>query len=200
MWLGKNPGGGPEVGDVHRAGLPFQLALAPRWSAYLDLQWAGHPRGPSSDGTRRPGVGSAVRGVGRRGAAAPLEPGRQTSIPFRSERPGDLPRGLRGVEFGVQLVRLAQPRILVLLCSDDAWWTRLMTALGRETAHREPVSAEAGYYIRESVNSASCPSHILALPGAHRPMGQNGAVLATLRERFALHGLTLIGTGTGLRG
>ena len=45
MWLGKNPGGGPEEGDIHRADLPFQLALAPGWSAYLDLQWAGHPVG-----------------------------------------------------------------------------------------------------------------------------------------------------------
>ena len=34
MWLGKNPGGGPEGGDLHPYHTPFTQPAG--WSAYLD--------------------------------------------------------------------------------------------------------------------------------------------------------------------
>ena len=185
MFLGTNPGGRSTAArEAHRR-LPFEK---PGWSAYLDEDWNGHAL--QSAATKIAGAfasaGQSGKDVLRRSPSGNL-------IPFRSERGVlDLPKGLRSIKFGVRLIELAQPRILVLFESDKKHWCQLMDAFGRS---REPTHTHdlgAGWY-REAVlprGKEQRPRYVFALPWVKTRNGpRNPEVIGILSDRVGHHGL-----------
>lgn len=189
MWLGKNPGGRAETADRHSHDAPF--TEGPGWSAYLDHKWGDFERGRHP--MQRAVQDCAVVFAGdRSGGEALLRASPAGNLsPFRSESWSKLPAALRDVGLGVRLIRLARPRTLVLLFSEAGLWSRLMSALGRNTPTKEiSISAGAGYTLRESAVPHGEPEFIFALPGFNtKVVGHNASVLAVLRKRIVDHGL-----------
>ena len=190
MWLGKHPGGRAEAADRHSHDAPFRERLG--WSAYLDYKWGDFERGQHP--MQRAVRDAAICLTGDRSSGEALlraSPAGNLS-PFRSESWSKLPPALRNVGFGVCLIRLARPRILVLLFSEARLWSGLMGALGRRNTPTTAISisAGAGFTLRESAVPHGAPEFIFALPGfSTKVVGHNDRVLAVLRERIAAHGL-----------
>ena len=110
--------------------------------------------------------------------------------PYRSRSWSELRTNLRDISVGKSLIRLAQPRIVVLLFSEFSLWHELMGALDRTMPTTEiQVSEGAGYTLRESVGGAA-PEYVFGLPGMNtQTSGHNEAVLKTLHKRITLHDL-----------
>ena len=108
-------------------------------------------------------------------------------IPFRSERGvSELPEPLRSINFGVKLIRLAKPQVLVLFASNEKHWGQLMQALGRspEPTYRNCLDA-SGFTFRESVSvDDKVPRYVFALPGVNQEKtGRNREVIGILGDR-----------------
>ena len=170
MWLGKNPGGRVEVADRHRYDAPF--AEHPGWSAYLDDKWDDFERGqhPMQRAVRKAAILFAAGDRSGGDALLRASPSGNLS-PFRSESWSKLPSKLRNVDAGVRLIRLARPRILVLLFSEEDLWSHLMGALDRCNAPTEriEISSGAGFTLRESVVPSGTPEfHLRAARFQHQ--------------------------------
>ena len=194
MWLGKNPGGRPEDADRHPHDAPFKEG--PGWSDLLDLRWGRPPFARGQHPMQRAALDAAALFAGdRSGGEALLRASPAGNLsPFRSRRWTQLPRGLRNIGIGVHLIRLAHPRVLVLMFSEAALWNQLLNALGRRTSQTKkfPIAEGAGFTLRECVGGGS-PEYVLALPGVNtRTPGHNERVLRELGKRIAAHNLEAI--------
>ena len=189
MWLGKNPGGDPRVGDLHPHETPFTERRG--WSAYMDLKWGNHTIGGHPMQRAVLDAASLFAGDGHGGEALIRNSPAGNLSPFRSRSWMALPRELRDITVGVDLIRLARPRTLVLLFSESNLWSRLMDALGRQTPTRQIIVSDgAGYTFRESVDRDGSPEYIFALPGVNTSTaGHNDRVLTVLSERIVEHNL-----------
>ncbi|MCY4662060.1 MAG: hypothetical protein OXF93_19985 [Acidobacteria bacterium] len=189
MWLGKNPGGGVIGGDQHPHDSPF--TAQPGWSAYLDLRWGAYPPGHHPMQRAVLDTAALLAGRGNDGEALLRSSPAANLSPYRSLKWQDLPAPLRSIEVGIELIRVALPRTLVLLFSDRFLWSRLLRDLGRNGRTQEfCVSKGAGFTLRESVEPGGTPEYVFALPGVNtRTTGHNGKVLDLLHTRITAHGL-----------
>ena len=114
-------------------------------------------------------------------------------MPFRSSGYPDLPRALHapGLSFGWDLLKIARPRILILLASNKDLWKRLMSKLGQPADPHFCEDMGANFTFRESQNpDGDWPKLVFALPGFNAStQGQNRKALRILRGRLAHYGL-----------
>ena len=189
LWLGKNPGGEPDDGDRHPHDVPFRQRRG--WSSYLDDDWGRFRRGehPMQRGVLA--AASLFAGGADEGRALLRSSPAANLSPYRSRSWDYLPRDLRDISVGESLIRLAQPRVVVLFFSESSLWRRLMDTLDRAVpSTRIRISGFPGYTFRESV-CGERPEYVFGLPGFNSQTSpHNETVLKTLRERIALHDLS----------
>ena len=194
LWLGKNPGGDPADGDRHPHDVPFRQQRG--WSSYLDDDWGRFRRGEHPMQRAVLEAASLFAGGIDEGRALLRRTPAGNLSPYRSRSWSYLPEDLRDIWVGESLIRLAQPRVVVLLFSQSALWQRLMDALDRTVPTTEiQISEREGYTFRESVGGDE-PKYVFGLPGFNtqtrfntQTSGYNQIVLNTLRDRIALHDL-----------
>ena len=186
MWLGKNPGGEPADGDRHPHDVPFTQRRG--WSGYLDDPWGDFRSGEHPMQRAVLAAASLFAGGRAEGLALLRSSPAGNLSPFRSRSWSTLPEDLRDIEVGKHLIRLAQPRVLVLLFSEDSLWHELMDAFDRTMPTKKCiVSASKGYAVRESVGG-DAPAYVFGLPGLNtRQSGDNATVLKILNDRIAFH-------------
>lgn len=188
LWMGKNPGGAPADGDRHPHDVPFRQRRG--WSGYLDDPWGDFQKGEHPMQRAVLVAASLFAGGYVEGQTLLRSSPAGNLSPYRSRSWDDLPKELRDISVGEHLIRLAQPRVVVLLFSDDSLWRQLMGVLNRTVPTTEiQISEGAGYTFRESVGGDR-PQYVFGLPGFNtRTPGHNETVLKTLHERIVLHAL-----------
>lgn len=204
MILGTNPGGDHTRAKEHPVETPFEC---PGWSSYLDDDWGNGS--PGSHMTQRAVRKIAEVVAGESGDGAELLRTSPTGnlIPFRSKKPSHLQRVASndkkpydfGIDVGWQLIRIARPRVLILLASDRERWAWLLDRINgqsnRQWCKNLPGSNRT---FREAVVSGSRPrpEFIWALPrvntgtAGQRPRDE-------LRKRLRKYGIRW--TRSGIR-
>ena len=188
LWLGKNPGGEPADGDRHPYDVPFRQRRG--WSSYLDDDWGRFQKGEHPVQRGVLAAASLFAGGIDEGRLLLRSSPAGNLSPYRSRSWDYLPRDLRDISVGESLIRLAQPRVVVLLFSESSLWRQLMDTLDRTMPSTEiRISGLAGYTFRESAGGDG-PEYVFGLPGFNnQTSSHHETVLETLRERIALHGL-----------
>jgi len=163
MFLGTNPGGDHTAADPRHHEWPFSKSC---YSAYLDECWDGQPKGchPMQEAALE--VAAAIAGGREDGKRLLQRSPAGNLIPFRSERPKHLPRGLEkhGLKIGWELISRAKPRVLVLFTSNKERWGWLMKKLDWGLDPDLEKSFRPNWKYRESKSSGSWPRFVFALP------------------------------------
>ena len=205
MILGTNPGGDHTNADQLDPREPFNRG--PDYSAYLDDRWP-YPHSTRLADPGRHRIQEAVRQV-----AAALVDGspvegdellRHTPsgnlIPFRSKNFTALPKVLwkLGFErFGAEVIKMARPRVLVLISSRQELWCEMLKQFpGMVLSPEKELRPGANRPFREAIahKADTRPQFIWALPAVNR--GTEGAqAIDELRNLLRTHGVRIAKSG-----
>ena len=184
MLLGTNPGGGPSNADRYHPDVPF---LSPTYSSYLDDSWGDFATGQHPMQLAARAVARTIAGNRPRGDRLLRNSPTGNLIPFRSEKPSDLPdlAVQYGLDFGWQLIAIAQPRVLVLLVSNTQRWEWLMERVSHDPEPDRTLPITKTLILREAQQSeGKWPRYIFALPALNTGNpGQNANVIGAFRQR-----------------
>jgi len=195
MILGTNPGGYPRDADLNDAWLPF---IAPKYSAYLEERWGSYDKGHHPIQKAVFAVAAALSGNRVKGRELLYNTPTGNLIPFRSSRyPGELSDRLRekGLEYGLRLLEIARPRMLVLISSRKELWERVMEAVGHLPAPDDvvdltpPGDRDTKWTLREALVSEGHPAYIWALPGLNSSATDHAPIINAFRNRLRHHGI-----------
>ncbi len=189
MFLGWNPGGGKDVADRHPYRMPFDRPRG--WSPYLDETWEGFEKGEHPMQRAVQSIAELI--AGGHGTDLIRASPAGNLIPFRSEASGDLPRVLReeGARFGLDLIGLAHPRLLVLLSGKKQLWEPLMRRIEHVPEPDWQRDVGANHVFREARYTAGgVQCFVFALPGVNTNReGRNREVIDLFRQRLRHHEL-----------
>ena len=191
MFLGTNPGGDHTRADVHDPWLPFRCS---GWSSYLDDDWGSGQPGDATMQRAVQSIACVIAGGDESGIDLLRRSPAGNIIPFRSKKPGDLPRRLRkdGRDFGRRLIQLARPSMLILLSSNKDMWNPLMDWMGHPPEPDWEHYLGANLTFREAQSAAGWPGVAFALPAVNNRNGpRNSEVIDLLRQRLARNELLL---------
>ena len=204
MILGTNPGGDHTNADQLDPWEPFNRGAD--YSAYLDDRWP-YPRSTRLADLGRHPIQQAVRRVATAlGGGSPAKGDellRHTPsgnlIPFRSKS-FDLPKTLwrTGLQnFGAKLVKVARPRVLVLISSRQELWCEMLKQFpGMVLSPEKELRPGANRPFREAIahKADTRPQFIWALPAVNR--GTEGAqAIDELRNQLRTHRVRIAKSG-----
>ncbi len=195
MILGTNPAGDHNQAHMYPISDPFECS---GWSSYLDDDWdEGYEPGQSPVQLAVQSVAEIVSGRSDRVNALLRRSPTGNLIPFRSDGLSDLPPDAKklGRAIGLQLIELAQPRVLILIASRQDDWRRLMRRFGNlpycQWDLDEGKEKSANFFFREARRGGGWPRYVFALPAVNASnQARAPESLALLRKRVEKHGRT----------
>ena len=193
MILGTNPGGDHNQAHMYPISDPFEC---PGWSSYLDDDWdEGCGPGESPVQLAVQSVAEIVSGRSDRVDAVLRKSPTGNLIPFRSDGLSDLPPDAKklGRAIGLQLIELAQPRVLILIASRQDDWRRLMRRFGNPPYCQwdldEGKEKSANFFFREARRGEEWPRYVFALPAVNASnQARAPESLELLEQRVKKHG------------
>ena len=198
MILGTNPGGRVTDADRNDAWLPFG---PPSYSAYVHESWGGYDEGCHPIQRNVKNIAKALSGTSVAGKMLLKQIPTGNLIPFRSSSyPGTLTTNLIeiGIEYGLELIRIADPTVLILISSRQNLWNAVMRSLGHSDEpdwfrDLTPPNHDSGQWLfREaSLLSSSRRRLVWALPALNSTKTDARPILSAFRSRLQEQGIRI---------